>query len=247
MIDAGLRDDLDAPRKQRHTAKRIFDRLVDEHDATGAVSYGMHRISASAGQEALFEGHAHAFRILGGVPAGKIRYDNLKAAVASVIGFSRQRVEADGWTAFRSHYGIEAFYCQPGITGAHEKGGVEGDIGWFRRNHLVPMPETDSIEDLNAMVDAWDAADDERRIASRAHTVGALRHRTMAPHATTHEAVRDWSLVHPACGSFRAGHGPDEQVLRARALRRPASPGAATRLPSWWSTTAKPSLLGMSG
>jgi hypothetical protein len=39
-----------------------------------------------------------------------IRYDNLKAAVASVLGFSRQRVEADRWTALRSHYGIEAFY-----------------------------------------------------------------------------------------------------------------------------------------
>ena len=239
IIDGWLRDDLDAPRKQRHTAKRIFDRLLDEHDAAGVVSYGMvrdyvathrreirieagrepvttfvpqthlpgreaevdfgevvvrlrgelvtctlfslrlsysgksvHRISASAGQEAFFEGHAHAFRILGGVPTGKIRYDNLKAAVASVIGFSRQRVEADRWTAFRSHYGIEAFYCQPGITGAHEKGGVEGDIGWFRRNHLVPIPEADSIDDLNAMVDAWDLADEQRRIASRAHTVG---------------------------------------------------------------------------
>jgi hypothetical protein len=41
--------------------------------------------------------------VLGGVPTGKIRYDNLKAAVASVIGFSRQRVEADRWTAVRSH------------------------------------------------------------------------------------------------------------------------------------------------
>lgn len=239
IIDGWLRDDLDAPRKQWHTAKRIFDRLLDEHDAAGVVSYGMvrdyvathrreirieagrapvntfvpqthlpgreaevdfgevvvrlggelvtctlfslrlsysgksvHRISASAGHEAFFEGHAHAFRILGGVPTGKIRYDNLKAAVASVIGFSRQRVEADRWTAFRSHYGIEAFYCQPGITGAHEKGGVEGDIGWFRRNHLVPIPEADSIDDLNAMVDAWDLADEQRRIASRAHTVG---------------------------------------------------------------------------
>src|SRR5699024_6948429 len=30
------------------------------------------RISASAGQEAFFEGHAHAFRVLGGVPVGKI-------------------------------------------------------------------------------------------------------------------------------------------------------------------------------
>lgn len=238
VIDDWLRADLDAPRKQRHTAKRIFDRLLDEHHATD-VSYWMvrehvatrrreirieagrepantfipqehlpgreaevdfgevairlrgelvtctlfslrlsysgkaaHRISASAGQEAFFEGHAHAFQVLGGVPTGKIRYDNLKAAVASVIGFSRQRVEADRWTAFRSHYGIEAFYCQPGIQGAHEKGGVEGQIGWFRRNHLVPIPEVGSLDELNAMVDAWDEADDTRRIGSRARTVG---------------------------------------------------------------------------
>lgn len=131
-----------------------------------------HRISASAGQEAFFEGHAHALSVLGSVPTGKIRNDNLKAAVASVIGFSRQRVEADRWTAFRSHYGIEAFYCQPGIQGAHEKGGVEGQIGWFRRNHLVPIPEVDSLTELNAMVDAWDSHDDARRIGSRARTVG---------------------------------------------------------------------------
>jgi transposase len=146
VIDEILVADLDAPRKQRHTATRIFDRLLREHDASG-ISYGMvrayvarrrpeirvehgrgpveafvpqthlpgreaevdfgevairlggglvtcylfclrmsysgkavHRISASAGQEAFFEGHAHAFTILGGVPTGKIRYDNLKAA-----------------------------------------------------------------------------------------------------------------------------------------------------------------------
>lgn len=32
-IDQMLRADLDAPRKQRHTVKRIFDRLLDEHGA----------------------------------------------------------------------------------------------------------------------------------------------------------------------------------------------------------------------
>ncbi len=58
-----------------------------------------------------------------------------------MLGFSRARVETERWTAFRSHYGIEPFYCQPGLGGAHEKGGVEGDIGRFRRNHLVPVPE----------------------------------------------------------------------------------------------------------
>lgn len=37
LIDAMLWADLAAPRKQRHTARRIFERLVDEHDV--AVSY----------------------------------------------------------------------------------------------------------------------------------------------------------------------------------------------------------------
>ena len=32
LIDAMLREDLDAPRKQRHTARRVLARLVDEHD-----------------------------------------------------------------------------------------------------------------------------------------------------------------------------------------------------------------------
>jgi hypothetical protein len=129
-------------------------------------------VSASGGQEAFFEGHEHAFRVLGGVPAGKIRYDNLKSAVAQVTGFSRSRVETDRWTAFRSHWGLDAFYCRPGIEGAHEKGGVEGQIGWFRRNHLVPVPDVPSVGALNQMIDAWDAGDEDRRIGGRARTTG---------------------------------------------------------------------------
>lgn len=37
VIDAMLREDLSAPRKQRHTAQRIHDRVVDEHG--GLLSY----------------------------------------------------------------------------------------------------------------------------------------------------------------------------------------------------------------
>src|SRR6266853_5858039 len=37
LIDEMLREDLAAPRKQRHTARRVFERLRDEHDAQ--VSY----------------------------------------------------------------------------------------------------------------------------------------------------------------------------------------------------------------
>jgi hypothetical protein len=132
----------------------------------------VHRVFASGGQEAFFEGHVHAFRVLGGVPTGKVRYDNLKAAVAQVLGFTRARVEAERWTVFRSFHGLDPFYCLPGKDGAHEKGGVEGDIGWFRRNHLVPVPEVGSLAELNAMIDVWDDQDDSRRIGSRARTVG---------------------------------------------------------------------------
>ena len=156
-------------------AIRLRGELVTVHLFSLRMSYSgkaVHRISATGGQEAFFEGHVHAFAVLGGVPAGKIRYDNLKAAVAQVIGFTRQRVETDRWVAFKSHYDLDAFYCQPGIKGAHEKGGVEGDIGRFRRNHLVPVPEVDSLIELNELIEGYDLADDNRRIGARAHTVG---------------------------------------------------------------------------
>lgn len=113
----------------------------------------MHRVTASCGQKAFFEGHAHALSVLGGVPSGKVRYDNLKAAVAQVVGFARARVENRRWVAFRSHFGLDAFYCRPGKDGAHEKGGVEGEVGRYRHNRLVPVPRVDSLAELNAMIE----------------------------------------------------------------------------------------------
>ncbi|MEU7632041.1 IS21 family transposase [Nocardia sp. NPDC049220] len=238
VIDAMLRADLDAPRKQQHTVKRIYARLIDEHAMTDVsyqtlrdwvaerkpqirieagrgpaevfipqthrpgeeaeVDFGdvtielrgkrlvvwlfalrlsfsgksVHRCSLSGGLEAFLEGHEHAFQVLGGVPFGKIRYDNLSAAVSRVVGLGRLRDETERWTAYHSHVGFDPFYCRPGIEGAHEKGGVEGQIGWYRRNHMVPVPCVDSIGELNAMVDAWDIADDARRIGARPHTIG---------------------------------------------------------------------------
>uniref|UniRef100_A0AAU2VGG8 Transposase for insertion sequence element IS21-like C-terminal domain-containing protein n=1 Tax=Streptomyces sp. NBC_00003 TaxID=2903608 RepID=A0AAU2VGG8_9ACTN len=67
---------------------------------------------------------------------------------------------------------MEVFYCTPGIDGAHEKGGVEGEVGRFRRNPLVPVPDVTSLAELNAQVDAWDRQDDQRRIGERPRTVG---------------------------------------------------------------------------
>ncbi|WP_240436865.1 hypothetical protein [Streptomyces sporangiiformans] len=65
-------------------------------------------------------------------------------------------METDRWIAFRSHFGIESFYCRSGIDGAHEKGGVEWQIVYFRRNHFTPVPEVASLAELNEMVEQWD-------------------------------------------------------------------------------------------
>ncbi|MFJ9675386.1 IS21 family transposase [Streptomyces sp. NPDC101221] len=155
-------------------AVRLAGELVTCYLFSFRLSYSgkaVHRVFASAGQEAFFEGHVHALRVLGGVPRGRVRYDNLKAAVAQVLGLSRARVETDRWIAFRSHFGIESFYCRPGIDGAHEKGGVEGQIGYFRRNHFTPVPEVSSLAELNEMVEQWDLHDGRRRIGSRPRTI----------------------------------------------------------------------------
>jgi transposase len=237
-IDAMLVEDTTAPRKQRHTARRILARLIEEHGAQelsystvrdyvrvrraeidveagrrveafvpqehapGAeaeVDFGevwvvlngvktkcymfifrlshsgkaIHRIYPTQAQEAFLEGHIEAFNKLGGVPVKHIRYDNLTSAVSAVVfGQGRQRRENDRWVLFRSHYGFDAFYCQPGIAGAHEKGGVEGEVGWFRRNRLSPVPVAGSLDELNDRIRGWEARDDARRINDRIRTIG---------------------------------------------------------------------------
>ena len=228
-----LTADLSAPRKQRHTARRIWERLVDERGATVAeptvrayvghvrrelesgstvvtipqlhppgeeaeVDFGgvsvwldgvltelsmfVMRLSHSGravhvsfpgeGQEAFLEGHVLAFERLGGVPR-RIRYDNLKAAVTRVLA-GRERTESDRFVALRSHFGFDAFFCEPSVSGAHAKGGVEGEVGRFRRRHLVPVPRVESLAELNALLEAADSADDARHITGRLATVGAM-------------------------------------------------------------------------
>ncbi|MFC8935678.1 IS21 family transposase [Rhodococcus sp. NPDC057135] len=133
----------------------------------------VHRVYSTQGQEAFLEGHIAAFDEIGGVPTRHIRYDNLTSAVQKVIyGQSRVRVENPRWVLFRSHFGFDPFYCQPGISGAHEKGGVEGEVGRFRRNRLSPMPVVDSLDELNEKIRGWDTADNGRRINDRIRTIG---------------------------------------------------------------------------
>ena len=101
----------------------------------------------------------------------QIRYDNLTSAVKRVLK-GRRRVESDRFVALRSHYLFESQFTTPGIAGAHEKGGVEGEVGRFRRNHLVPVPAVSSLADLNMLLLAGCEADLPRRIMGRAEKVG---------------------------------------------------------------------------
>ncbi len=64
----------------------------------------------------------------------RLRYDNLKSAVKKILrGY--QREETDRLIAFRSHWGFQTEFCNP--ARGNEKGGVEGEVGYFRRSHLT--------------------------------------------------------------------------------------------------------------
>jgi transposase len=235
LIRAWLVADREVPPKQRHTARRIWQRLVGEYGAEVAESTvrayvarvnfeldnlrfavtvpqthgpgeeaecdfgefmawiegvlvkcwmfclrlshsgrGFHVAFCHQAQEAFFEGHVLAFVHFGGVPA-RVRYDNLKAAVIKVL-LGRKRLENERFVTLRSHYGFDSFYCLPGLAGSHEKGGVEGEVGRFRRRHLVPVPRVDSLAELNELIAQGDQMDDQRHIARRAQSVGEAAH-----------------------------------------------------------------------
>jgi transposase len=231
-IDAILEADRAAPRKQRHTAHRIWQRIVSElperkvaevtvrryvrerkHElgwstrtvcvpqsyqpgqegqvdwyeawaelageptllqvftlrsmASGAA---FHRAYHRATQQAFLEAHEHAFEYFQGVFA-LLRYDNLRSAVKKILrGY--QREETARFIAFRSHWRFQSEFCSP--YQAHEKGGIESECGYFRRNHWVPLPKARDLDDLNAQLLEACRADERRRIAGQSQPVGAL-------------------------------------------------------------------------
>ena len=230
LIDEWLAADREAPRKQRHTSKRIWQRLRAEYRAEVAettvrdyvrrrrrelgepgdafvpqlhlpgveaeVDWGeaealiagqrlrvgiflMRACYSGAAfviaferqtQQAFLEAHVEAFRFFGGV-FELVRYDNLRSAVKQVLR-GRRRVETDRFVALRSHYLYESTFTLTGREGAHEKGGVESEVGRFRRSHLVPVPKVGSLAELNAMLADACGRELERRITGRSETVG---------------------------------------------------------------------------
>lgn len=231
FIDSILAADATAPRKQRHTARRIHRRIlaelprhaiaestvrnhvrerrrllgtearatfvpqsyawgseaqVDWYEAVAdlagdrvklqvfcmrsmASGAAFHRAYPRATQQAFLEAHEHAFAYFGGV-FRTLRYDNLTSAVRKILR-GRRREETVRFVAFRSHWRFAAQFCTP--AAGHEKGGVEGEVGYFRRNHWVPVPSAVNLDGLNGLLLAGCRADEQRLIDGRERCVGA--------------------------------------------------------------------------
>jgi transposase len=231
IIDRWLTDDKKRPKKQRHTAVRVFNRLRQEHNFQGSettvrryvreaklrlgvgapqvfipsdpeagvegeVDWG--RCIAILGgvetrlklfcmrskfsgkhfvrcypcerQQALFDGHIRGFSFFGGVFPVLI-YDNLTTAVQKIL-CGKKRVLQESYDKFRGYYNFVPRFCNRGQ--GHEKGGVEGLVGYARRNYMVPVPVADSLEDLNQKLLQACLTYGDHRIAGREHTVNAL-------------------------------------------------------------------------
>lgn len=230
FIDSILKADLQAPRKQRHTTQRIYNRIrlefpqhpigrstvgeyvlrrkqelgllrrdtfipqsyewggegqVDWFEAFADVlgertkvyvfcmrsmasGGAFHRAYLRPTQQSFLEAHELAFTYFGGV-FRKLRYDNLASAVKKIVRGQR-REETVRFIAFRSHWQFEASFCTPGE--GHEKGGVEGEGGYFRRNHLVPVPKAKDLDEINAILESGSRSEESRVISGRSQPVG---------------------------------------------------------------------------
>ena len=229
-IDGILDSDRNAPRKQRHTAHRIWARVqselpdvkvsesqvrryvrkrkretgliadeifvpqsyrlgqeaqVDWYEAIARLGgderklyfFSMRSMASGdafhcayphATQQALLDAHEKAFAYFGGV-FRTLRYDNMGSLVKKILrGY--QRIETGRIIEFRSHWGFQSEYCNP--AKGNEKGGVEGELGRFRRNYLVPVPEATDLDALNARLLVDCVVNRQRTIGGRAMTVG---------------------------------------------------------------------------
>lgn len=130
-----------------------------------------HRAYLRPTQAAFLEAHELAFAYFGGV-FRLLRYDNLKACVVKILR-GRRRHETERIITFRSHWGFQSEYCNP--ESGHEKGGVEGELGWFRRNCLVPEPAAADLGELNQMLLAMCHNSQARTLEGHTGTVAENR------------------------------------------------------------------------
>jgi len=98
-------------------------------------------------------------------------YDNLTTAVRKVL-HGRNRTEQESFHKFKAYHSFDTRFTNP--AAGHEKGGVEGLVGFARRNYMVPVPESASIEGLNAKLLEQCNSYGSHKMAGREHTVEVL-------------------------------------------------------------------------
>ena len=98
-------------------------------------------------EESFLDAFVRIFDELGGVPS-RVIFDNGRVAVKE--GFGKHASMQQGYTQLRAHYSFDAVFCNP--AEGHEKGLVEGLVGWARRNIMVPIPRVDDISELNSLL-----------------------------------------------------------------------------------------------
>lgn len=165
-------DEAEGLKKQRHTARRIFDRLVEEKGFEGGESTirrAVHEIRGKMPQ---------AFVPLQFDPADAIQVDwgeatvYLNGKVAVKEGFGAHARMQEGYSALSAHYGFDAVFCNP--AEGHEKGLVEGLVGWARRNICVPVPKVTDMQDLNYELLARCLKYENHKIRGKKATVGEM-------------------------------------------------------------------------
>src|SRR5450756_380963 len=167
---------------KQKTAYEIMPSLVGSEmcirDRTKLQGFSMRSMASGAAfhcaflhatQQAFLEGHERAFAYFTGV-FRRLRYDNRGSAVKKILRGQR-REETARFIAFRSHWRFDSEFCTPGE--GHEKGGVEGEAGYFRRNHWVPVPKAADLEELNRQLLDRCRSDEQRCIAGRDQSAGA--------------------------------------------------------------------------
>jgi len=144
-------------------------------------------------QDCFLDGHVRAFHYFGGVPQ-RIIYDNLKPAVQRILT-GRNREEQALFLAFRNHYVFESRYGNP--ASGHEKGGVEHDVGYARRNFLAGCPAFADYEEMNAYLLEQCQRANERTVHGQPHSVAEawqvekLHIRALPPHDFAGGVARD--------------------------------------------------------
>ena len=78
----------------------------------------------------------------------------------------------DRYAALAAHYALKTEFCN--VAQGHEKGLVEGLVGWARRNILVPISRVTSIDELNEEILRRCLKYREHQVSGREQTVGAL-------------------------------------------------------------------------